>query len=243
MAIGKGIDILSDVLGYSFVDTTLLENALTHSSYSNEYKSRGLNLPSNERLEFLGDAVLEIVISEYLYESNKSFAEGKLSKMRQSLVCEKTLARIALTLSLGDHIHLGKGEEADCRTRPKVLADTLEAVIGAMYLDCKANGSEKYKEVILNLFKEEISSCASLGGQDYKSLLQQLVEKDNSVLEYRVTDESGPHHKRVFTVTAFIDNNEVGSGKAHSKKDAEMLAANCALRLFGILPEVKNEDE
>ena len=242
MAIGKGLELLFEKTGYFFSDPTLAENALTHSSYSNEYKSRGLSIPSNERLEFLGDSVLEIVISEYLYDLDSRLSEGKLTRIRQSLVCEKTLAKIAASISLGEYLHLGNGEESDCRTRPKVLADALEAYFGAAYLDSRAKGSDEYKSLILGLFSSEIASSIASGGQDNKTVLQQLAEKDGSILEYVITDESGPEHKKQFTVVAKIDNNVVGEGTAFSKKDAEMLAAEKALQLFGILPQVKNEE-
>ena len=130
MAIGKSLRDLLVRLNYNFTDEALLQNALTHSSYSNEFKSKGLNIPSNERLEFLGDSVLEIVISDYLYSNFSQLGEGKLTKMRQNLVCERTLAKVAGGISLGEYLHLGKGEENDCRFRPKVLADALEAVFG-----------------------------------------------------------------------------------------------------------------
>ena len=136
MSIGKSIFELSGKLGYTFRDITLLENALTHSSYANEQRARGINYPSNERLEFLGDAVLQLLISEHLYEAFAGRSEGVLTKMRQYLVCEKTLSRIARTLHLGDYLNVGHGEElTDCRRRPKVLADALEALIAAIYLD------------------------------------------------------------------------------------------------------------
>jgi ribonuclease-3 len=234
MAIGKSFELLMNKLGYVFSDGAYLENALTHSSYSNEYKSRGLNLPSNERLEFLGDAVLEIVISEYLYDNYKSFGEGRLTRMRQQLVCEKTLAKIASEISLGDHIHLGRGEETDCRTRPKVLADTLEAVLGAVFLDCRQGDTDAYKSVIIKLFAEAFSEAASAGTADFKTMLQQFIEKDGSAfLEYEIVEQSGPEHRKKFTVAAKVNNNITGIGVAFSKKDAEMKAAKKALELFG----------
>ncbi len=234
MAIGKSFDELESNLGYKFDDSSYLENALTHSSYSNEYKTKGLNISSNERLEFLGDAVLEIVISEYLFDNFKSYSEGKLTRMRQQLVCEKTLAKIAKEVCLGDFLHLGRGEESDCRTRPKVLADAMEAVMAAMFIDCRTRNSYAYKNVIINLFSAEIKKASSVSTPDYKTMLQQFIEKDGSAsLEYEVIDESGPEHKKVFTVIAKVNNNIVGNGKAFSKKDAEMKAARSALLLFG----------
>ena len=234
MAIGKSFDELEKKLGYVFLNSKYLENALTHSSYSNEYKIKGLSLPSNERLEFLGDAVLQIAISEYLYDNFKSYSEGRLTRMRQMLVCEKTLARIAKSIDLGEYIHLGRGEENDCRTRPKVLADTLEAVLGALFIDSREKGKDEYKSVIALLFKEEISRSEFSGTQDYKTMLQQFIEKDGSAtLEYEVIAEDGPEHKKTFTVVAKVNNNVVGKGKAHNKKDSEMQAARDALLLFG----------
>ena len=236
MAIGKSFDELAVRLGYKFSDSALLENALTHSSYSNEYKSRGLNLPSNERLEFLGDAVLEIVISEYLYENFKRYGEGKLTRVRQSLVCEKTLARVAIGLDIGEYIHLGRGEESNCRTRPKVLADTLEAIFGAIFLDCRARGDDAYKSVILDIMSVELCETDHTGGADYKTQLQQFIEKDGSAtLEYEIVDERGPEHDKRFTVVCKVNNNVVGTGEAARKIEAEMQAARQALMLFGIL--------
>ena len=235
MAIGRSCDELMIAIGYTFYDSDILQNALTHSSYSNEYKNKGHNLPSNERLEFLGDAVLEIVISEYLYDNFKSYGEGKLTRMRQNLVCEKTLARMAEKLSLGEYVHLGNGEESECRTRPKVLADTFEAVMAAVYLDCKAKGSDEYKSVITKIFMDEFSESANYGGADFKTALQQFIEKDGSaILEYVVISENGPEHKKEFTIAARVNNNVVGTGTAFSKKDAEQMAARAALELFGL---------
>lgn len=234
MAIGKNFEALEKKLGYVFANCGYLENALTHSSYSNEYKNRGLSIPSNERLEFLGDAILEMVISEHLYDSFKSFGEGRLTRIRQQLVCERTLAGIASKISLGDHIHLGRGEESDCRTRPKVLADTLEAVIAAIFLDSRELGNDDYKSVIIALFSDELINDSMVAAPDYKTMLQQFIEKDgSSILEYEVIKESGPEHKKEFTVAARVNNNVVGRGNAYSKKDAEMQAAKCALELFG----------
>ena len=229
MAIGKSLSLLEERLGFRFSDPALLENALTHASYANECEARGIRLPSNERLEFLGDAVLQIVISHYLYLENKSLAEGDLTKVRRHLVCTKTLSEIARSLSLGEYLHLGNGEEVTaCRTRPKVLADAMEAVIGAMYLD----DAERCRRVLLSLLIPHILFASS---EDAKTRLQQLVEQDGtSVLTYEVESESGPDHDKQFTVVAKINNNTVGRGMAGNKKDAQMQAAAAALVLFGI---------
>ncbi len=236
MALGKDIFLLIGNIGYEFKDITYIENALTHSSYANERKSRGISYPSNERLEFLGDAVLQILISEYLYENNKCYSEGTLTKMRQHLVCEKTLSEIAKRISLGDYINLGRGEEmTDCRNRPKVLADTLEALVAAIYLDSDKFSRDNAKASVLKLFKEAIDGALSTNSTDFKTMLQQLVEKDGmATLEYTVIDESGPEHNKTFTVEARVNNNRVGVGTAHNKKDAEMQAAKVALALFGV---------
>ena len=236
MAIGRDVLELQKKISYQFADVSYLDVALTHSSYTNEMRAKGIKAESNERLEFLGDAVLEIVISEYLYSNYVKYREGALTKLRQQLVCEKTLAKIAADICIGDYINLGNGEEgADCRYRPKILADTLEALIGAVYLDSISRGSDEYKNVVIRLF-DEVLNGEGLHNTDYKTRLQQLAEQDgSSVLEYRVINEEGPEHKKLFTVACLVNNNEVGRGCATNKKSAEMLAAKMALELFGVV--------
>lgn len=235
MALGKDALELQSKISYNFKDVSYLDGAMTHSSYTNEMRTRGIKAESNERLEFLGDAVLQLVISEHLYACYSRYREGALTKMRQQLVCEKTLAGIARKISLGDYINLGNGEElSGCRNRPKILADALEALIAAVYLDSMAQGSEEYKQVVLSLFEEEINA-ESIGRTDFKTRLQQLAEQDGAaLLEYRVISEDGPEHNKSFTVAAFINNNEVGRGQGRTKKLAEMNAAKMALNLFGV---------
>lgn len=237
MAIGKEILELQELIKYEFRDISLLELALTHSSYTNEQRSRGILALSNERLEFLGDAVLEIVISEFLYSNYKKYREGALTKMRQNLVCEKTLSKIAAELNVGDYLNIGHGEElTDCRKRPKVLADALEAIIAAVYLDSKQDGTATVTRVVLSMYSEVLESVSTSQTTDYKTRLQQLTEQDGTaILEYRIIDSSGPEHKKNFTVAAFVNNNEVGRGSATNKKDAEMKAAKAALELFGVV--------
>lgn len=234
MAIGEECLLLEDKIGYKFSDIKLLENAVTHSSYANEKKSQGMNISSNERLEFLGDAVLQIVISEYLFEFYKNRSEGVLTKMRQHLVCEKTLSKIAAEIELGKYINLGRGEEmTDCRRRPKVLADAFEALVAAIYLD--SGNFLTVRKVLLSLLSEEIETASKMQKGDAKSLLQQLVEQDGaSILEYEILSATGPEHNKIFTVIAKVNNNVVGKGSSKSKKDAEMKAAEAALRLFGV---------
>ena len=236
MALGRDALELQDKIGYKFRDLSYLETALTHSSYTNEMRTRGIKAASNERLEFLGDAVLQLLISEYFYSNFQKYREGALTKMRQQIVCEKTLAKIAVKIDLGAYLNLGNGEEgSDCRRRPKILADALEALVAAVYLDSKAYGTEEYIDVVHTLFNDELLSRA-VQTTDYKSRLQQLAEQDGSAfLEYRVISEEGPEHNKIFTVIALVNNNQVGIGRATTKKKAEMAAAKMALSLFGVL--------
>lgn len=235
MAIGRDITELSEKLGYSFSDFSYLERALTHASYANEQNRRGAHLSSNERLEFLGDAVLELAVSEYLFSAYTEQDEGALTRRRQSIVCEDTLATVAENLSLGLYLNVGNGEEKQgCRTRARVLANAMEAVLAAVYLDARGRGSEDWREVIHTLFRDPLSAGAS-GVPDAKTRLQELVEKDGSAtLDYEVIGESGPEHEKLFTVTVRINRNTVGEGTAKTKKEAEMIAARAALTLFGI---------
>ena len=236
MSLGKDAVEIQEKIGYNFADLSYLEIAMTHSSYTNEMRSRGIKATSNKRLEFLGDAVLEIVISECLYSNYSRYREGALTKMRQRLVCEKTLAMVAESINLGEYLNLGNGEEAsNCRKRPKILADALEALIAAVYLDSLSKGSEEYKNVVLSLFEEEINRSSVLS-IDYKTRLQQLTEQDGTaMLEYKVISTEGPEHNKLFTVVALVNNNEVGRGTANTKKSAEMQAAKMALELFGVI--------
>ena len=234
MGVGKEIFPLMAEIGYSFKDISLLERALTHSSYSNEMKRRGYRAESNESYEFLGDAVLELIISEELFTRCPTSPEGVLTKHRQSLVCEDTLARIASAISLGEYLNVGSSEEStDVRCRPKVLADALEALIAAIYID--SSNIISCKNAVLALFNSEISAVISRGSTDYKSMLQQFVEQNSgSELRYEYI-ESGPDHKKSFSATAFVNNNPVGTGEGRTKRAAEMHAAQKALRLFGII--------
>ena len=236
MAIGKDAIGLSKSLGYEFQDLKLLDSALTHSSFTNEMKARGIRAESNESLEFLGDAVLQIVISELLFDRFKRQGEGTLTKMRQRLVCEATLASVALRISLGDYLNIGASEEGiGLRKNPKILANALEAVIGAIYTDDRENGKGlKYSSVVRLLLEGEIEQVAKSGITDYKTTLQQFVEKNSgAVLRYEYS-EQGPEHDKTFTAVAFINNNKVGVGVGSTKRMAEMNAAREALLLFGI---------
>ena len=236
MGIGKDIKMLMHDIGYEFKDVTFLETALTHSSYTNEMKQKGFRAESNEALEFLGDAVLEIVISEYLFDRYSKRGEGALSKLRQTIVCETTLSRIASRINLGEYLNIGTAEEnIGLRGGKKIIADALEALIAAVYLDDRTNAhGNLYPAVIICLFEKEIEAILKDGNRDYKTLLQQFVEKNgDAVLRYDI-EESGPEHEKTFIATAYINNNKVGDGKGSTKRSAEMQAAKVALRLFGI---------
>ena len=236
MAIGRDFPRLMEDIGYTFRDFTYLERALTHSSFTYEMRSKGIRAESNERLEFLGDAVLGLIISEELYGKYGSEDEGRLTRIRQSLVCESMLAKIARKISLGDYLNVGKGEESsNIRDRDKVLADALEALIAAVYLDSKDSDAAAPRKVILTLFKDEIAHASKKVHSDYKTELQKLVEKNgDAVLCYELCAEDGPEHDRCFTVRALVNNNEVGIGHGKTKKAAEMQAAHAALLLFGV---------
>lgn len=220
-------------LGYTFQNENLMRNALTHSSYANENRDKGIR--SNERLEFLGDAVLGFICAEYIYEHFRSMPEGELTKLRASIVCEKSLHEYSLRLHLGDYMLLGHGEEAGGgRQRPSVLADAVEAMLAAVYLD---GGIGQVRKLIhrLVLDQEQEKTAA---GRDYKTALQELVQRENGqVLSYRLTGESGPDHAKVFAMEVLLNDGVIGSGQGRSKKEAEQAAAKAAvLALEGEAP-------
>ncbi len=227
--------LLQEKLGYRFRTPELLLTALTHSSYVNENKDRDVLLVSNERLEFLGDAILQQAVSAELYRAFPDCAEGYLTQFRQRLVCESTLARVAERISLGDYLLLGKGEQHD-RHRASLLSDALEALFAAVYLDADGEDPGAASHVIMHLLHDEFESCRNLRGGDYKTRMLQLVQGDGEdMLTYEVVSESGPAHDRVFEVVARLNNsNIVGRGTGKSKREAEQNAAKEALALFGI---------
>ena len=218
-------------IGYVFSDLSLLETALTHSSYSNECKQE---IEDNERLEFLGDAVLGAVISTLLFRYYPNEREGTLSSYRQSIVCEASLFRIATRLHVGEMLRLGNGElQNDGRNKRSILADAMEALIAAIYLDRGGCADKTLTDLIERLFSEEIRACATRG-LDYKSRLKQVVEQDGKErLEYRVVSVAGPVHDPCFTVEALLNSNVIGRANGRSKQEAEQGAAKEALSLFG----------
>ena len=226
---------LEEKIGYTFKDKEILSTALTHSSYSNELKSKGIRIECNERLEFLGDSVLSIYVSKYLYLKYSSRQEGDLTKIRAAVVCEKALHKYAAQLELGKYLKLGHGEDMNNgRERASIVADAFEAVLGAVYLD-SGNNTAIIDSFLMPYVTEEIENISRHSSfVDYKTALQQLVQQaEGELLEYMLVAESGPDHNKIFEVEARLNSNIIGRGAAHSKREAEQLAAREALELFG----------
>ncbi|MBQ3940076.1 MAG: ribonuclease III [Oscillospiraceae bacterium] len=218
---------LEQAVGYRFQEPALLTEALCHSSYANE--TRGA-LRCNERLEFLGDSVLSIVVSNHLFR-NTHLPEGELTKIRASLVCEKSLFEWAKRISLGDYLLLGHGEEqSGGRERPSILADAFEAVIAAIFLD---GGMEPAAKHILRFLPEQFDR-PSEAFHDYKTALQEVIQQNpEERVEYVLVGEEGPDHMKQFTVEVRLNSNVIGTGTGRSKKIAEQTAAKEALLLMG----------
>ena len=216
---------LEEVLGYSFENKSLLENALTHSSYANENRASGA--ASNERLEFLGDSILGMVTAEHLFRTHPDLPEGELTRTRAALVCEGSLHAVAKNWGLGRYLRLGKGEEnGGGRERPSILADAVEAVLAAMYLDGGIGTARK----AIHKFILSGEAGAEVANRDYKTALQELVQRTNgSVLSYRLVGESGPDHAKTFTMEVSLNDTPVGKGEGRSKKEAEQMAAKAAI--------------
>ena len=220
---------LETAIGYRFHNISLLQNALTHSSYANERWHN--SLLSNERLEFLGDSVLGMLVADYLYRTFPNRPEGELTRMRADMVCEQTLAAAANRIGLGSHLLLGHGEEqGGGRNRNSILADAMESVIAACFLD---GGMEAALKVVQQFILVEVP-VTKLHNADYKTKLQELVQqKKNQVLSYRLAGQSGPDHDKKFDVEVSLNGNVVGCGSGSSKKRAEQDAARCAIeKLF-----------
>ncbi len=216
-------------LNYTFKNKELLETALTHSSYANEQRGGAV---CNERLEFLGDSVLSIIVSDYLY-NNFSLPEGRLTKLRASLVCEKTLCRFSRSLQVGQFLKLGRGERATGGAdRDSLLADAFEAILAAIYLD---GGMEPAKKHVMRFVLEELRHTEHENFKDYKTELQEVIQRNpEENLHYVLTGQSGPDHNKQFTVEVRLNSNVIGVGTGHSKKAAEQAAACKALELMGI---------
>ena len=218
---------LEEKLGYTFQNRALLENALTHSSCANE--SRG-KLQSNERLEFLGDSILGMVVADHLYRNHPDLPEGVLTRTRAALVCEDSLVVVAEELGLGQYLRLGKGEEAGGgRNRPSIRADAVEAILAAVYLDGGIGSARKIIQKYI--LSREVAGLTK--PRDYKTALQELVQRESGQgLAYRLTGEEGPDHNKRFFVEVTLNGKGVGQGSGRSKKEAEQMAAKAAIEVL-----------
>ena len=220
---------LQEAIGYSFHNPELLTEAMTHSSYAHE-QHKGMKY--NERLEFLGDAVLSIVVSDYIYKHCPELPEGELTKLRASLVCEKSLFDFAKQIDLGSYLRLSNGERRNGGAkRPSIVSDAFEALIAAIYLD---GGMEAARKHILRFVIPEIEQHKNHSFKDYKTALQEIIQKNpGEKLEYRLIGSSGPDHDKHFKVEVCLNSNVIGKGGGRSKKEAEQQAAREALELMG----------
>lgn len=211
-------------MGYTFHNDRLLRHALTHSSYANEHKGEGLS--SNERLEFLGDSVLGMVVADYLFRTHPDMPEGELTRKRAALVCEESLYEVASGLGLGGYLRLGRGEDAGGgRQRASILADATEAMLAAVYLD---GGLEPTRRLIQRLILDREREKAV--DRDYKTALQERVQRSpGSCVTYQLVQEIGPDHCRVFVMEVSVDGSPVARGEGRTKKEAEQMAARYAL--------------
>lgn len=239
MSVGDkaALGALEAKVGYEFKNRELLLRALTHSSHSNESGLKNHHIYCNERLEFLGDSVLSIITSSYLYGKFTDCPEGELTRMRAEVVCERALSEYAMQIGLGEYLLLGIGEEKNNgRERRSILADAFEALLAAIYLDAGDEGMEKVKTFLLPFIVKEIEKISTSKGfsGDPKSLLQQFVQQaEGDFLEYIVVGQSGPDHMKLFKVEARLNSNVIGRGQGRSKREAEQNAAREALALFG----------
>lgn len=218
-------ELIEQNIGYKFKNKELIKNALTHSSYVNENR----NSKDNERLEFLGDSVLSLIVSNYIFNYKSTLKEGELTKIRSITVCEKSLINVANKLKLGDYIKLGKGEKSSGGSkRASILADATEAVIAAIYLD---SDLETVSKLVINWLEETlVSAIKNKKNDDFKSKLQEDIQKvKGRTLKYEIVDVKGPDHNKKFTVCVYCDNNIIGKGTGNSKKEAEQSAAKDAL--------------
>ena len=231
------MDRLEVAIGYRFRDRGLLHRAMTHSSHSNETGERNHHLLCNERLEFLGDSVLSIVVSRYLFTAYPQEGEGILTNMRKDVVCAEALARYARRIGIGDCLYLGNGEElSGGRDKENILADAFEALLAAVYLDAGEGGMQIIADFLLPLVQKDLSELESRGiDGDYKTPLQQFVQQtEGDVLEYVLLRAEGPDHCKTFEVEVRVNSNPCGRGVGSSKRKAEQAAAKAALKVFGL---------
>ena len=233
------LSMLEQKVGYKFKNNKIAYTALTHSSYSNEMRTKNVNAQCNERMEFLGDSVLSIITSEYIFGKYTDLPEGELTKIRANSVCEGALFEYASEIKLGEYMFLGHGEErSGGRQHKAILADAFEAFLAAIYLD---GGMECAKKFLMPFITVKIEKLIKAGRrEDYKSHLQQFVQKSpGDILEYVLVGEEGPAHDKCFYFDVKLNNNVIGHGKGSTKREAEQLAAREALILFGELSENK----
>jgi ribonuclease-3 len=221
---------LEKSIGYSFRDREVFMTALTHSSYANE--KRPARAVCNERLEFLGDSILGNIVADHLYREKPALPEGTMTKLRAELVCEQSLVGVAKQISLGEFLRLGKGEElTGGRDRPSILADAVEALIAAMYLD----GGIETPRGFISRFILGRAEKEQRKAHDFKTRLQELVQRESGrILRYELVSESGPEHNRTFRCRALIDGAEMGSGEGRTKKESEQDAARAALEKLSV---------
>lgn len=218
---------LEETIGYRFQNPATLRTALTHSSYANE--RTGKREGCNERLEFLGDSVLSLIVCDYLYRTYPTYPEGQLTILRKNAVCQSALADYGMQIGLGNYVLLGRGEEKDGREKPKILEDAFESLLGAMYLDCGA--LSRVAEFLLPFVKRKLADMEE--PEDAKTKLQRFVQQTpGEELHYAVVDESGPDNAKIFTVKVYINSNDFGTGRGSSKKEAEQNAAGEALKHY-----------
>lgn len=229
------IEGLEKTIGYQFIDKKIITTALTHSSFANEQKSRKCVCECNERLEFLGDSVLSLVVSEFIYDKFKNRPEGDLTKIRASVVCSRSLASLANHIQLGSYLFLGRGEEETGRTNPKILENAFEALLAAIYIDSNCSKEAVSKFLLPIIEKEIIIASHDEMAYDYKTTLQQFVQSNGKErLQYVCIKESGPDHAKTFEVEVRLSSNVIGKGIGKTKREAEQNAAKEALILFDL---------
>ncbi|MGN1299107.1 MAG: ribonuclease III [Candidatus Scatovivens sp.] len=222
----KDISKFENQIGYKFKNKEILKTALTHTSYAFENKTI-----SNERLEYLGDSILEFISSKYLFLNYRNLSEGEMTKVRASAVCEDSLYKVAVKNNFSDFLYLGKSEVASHTEKKSILADSVEAVIAGIYLDSNLEEAEKF---IIKNIKDEIEYASkNVGMKDYKTHLQEkLQENGDVVIKYEIIQEQGPDHDKIFTAAVLCNNKKMAEGNGKSKKSAEMEAAKNAIEII-----------
>lgn len=229
------ISKLEEKIGYTFNDKTIIKKALTHSSYANEQKAHHFASESNERLEFLGDSVLSLVVSEYIFDKFKKRPEGDLTKIRASVVCTRSLSMLAKTIDLGSYLYLGKGEEETGRENVKILENAFESLLAAIYID-SSYSIKTVASFLIPIISDGIEQASNDQiSYDYKTALQQFVQAaGNERLQYVCVNETGPDHDKTFEVEVRLNSNMIGKGIGKTKREAEQRAAKEALVLFDL---------